>query len=158
MSPQNVIGDGESVAFTILQDPGQLRVNLRYRNSHTLPPVVLSAIKNVVTASQEACSQTDWTPGDAYVGVAFDFFVDSRKEDVDGPIKRVLDAVAEGCKFNDGRVKRVLIERTIVPDGAEHMAVNLYRVQPDPGETLPARWKGNDPQFVWQDDGGANNG
>lgn len=146
-----IAGDHEWLVFTVPVDPAMLRVNLRFKSGWTLPPVVREAREQVVAAARAAVQQTGWLPGDAYVGVELVFYVDSRREDTDGPVKRVLDAVAEGAGFNDARVKELFVRRKIVPGGNEHILVRLYQASPDPGEVIPASWKEN-PRWKEEDD------
>lgn len=145
----------DTVSFCIKQNPTFLRVNLRFKNRQALPAPVREAIKRVTDEACEACKSAEWKTGKAYVGIDVTFAVNTRKQDFDGPEKRVVDAIAAGCGFDDSRIQKGCFTRTIVPEGQEHIEVTLYQIPADEGETLPARWKGNDPVLVWESEGGS---
>lgn len=135
-----------SVEFLIPLDPSDVRANIRFYNNGTLPPGVSKAMKAISEYCAGIAAETGWEPGDAYVGMDLTFYMTSRRQDVDGPLKRAMDAIAQGMGFNDNRVQEVSVRRRIDPD--PRMIARVYQVPPDPDEVLPAKWRGNDPVFV----------
>jgi hypothetical protein len=129
-------------------DPALIRKNLRYRNTHHPPKVVQDATKKITEDMHDACTQAGWTSGTEYVRVDFEFTLDSRKQDADGPLWRALDAIKgqDGCGFDDNRVQFITIRRRI---GPPKMVVQLSRFPADPGEILPRNWRGDEPVLEW---------
>ena len=100
--------------FTSGLDPKRFAVNIRFLNNRSLPPDVRAAKEELAEEAQlhMATQNPGWRQRatDFYV-VALDFIMTDRRNDIDGPSKRVLDAIFEGAGLSDSRVQELYLRR-----------------------------------------------
>jgi Holliday junction resolvase RusA-like endonuclease len=86
-------------------------VNIRYRNSQALPKQIRAAVKTLHDDTIRSIYTQKWFPfkGPAVCEVWFNF--PGPRGDIDGPLKRTLDALQDGIlkvhgprSFDDGRI------------------------------------------------------
>ncbi len=99
-------------------DPRDLALNLRFKGKPVTHPRVREAMDEVVVLTKQAIlDELDYIPCKD-CGVSLKFVVPSRRSDIDGPLKRFLDAVqaahkALGLDWNDNRISKLMVERVI---------------------------------------------
>lgn len=104
----------------IAVDPRHLQVNRRIKTGHWVPTEVKRAMQtvgNLVAADVP----TDWTPTrDTRYAAELRFVFPSSRSDIDGPVKRTIDAAfaaireKTGSPFaNDSRVVRLLVTKGV---------------------------------------------
>lgn len=135
--------------FTMDVEPRNLRINLRYKHGHNLPPVVRDAMTQVRLASRCVADSIGWHPGNEYLELHLRFVVNTRQIDIDAAHKRTQDALADGMGFNDNRIGRVVLDRLIDQD--ERIEVAIRRLRAEPGEKLPQNWGGKEPEWAWDE-------
>ena len=117
-------------------DPKNLRVNIRYQDIRKLPPIVAEAMSTLVEDAMKAGEEQGWNPGpDARLSAEFTITMADRRADLDGPEKRVLDAIARGLRFNDVRVDYISLRRAVGEPGI--LAVVSTLDEPAPLEPPP---------------------
>lgn len=99
-------------------DPKDLLINKRYTDTRKIPPDVQKAIKQLVKDTEDAKNVLGLEfPKDPKVRLSMEFVFtfNDKKADLDGPHKRVQDAVAAGLNVNDNRVDYYSAERVTDP-------------------------------------------
>ena len=103
-------------------DPRDLAINLRFKGKPVIHPRVRAAMDEVVVHTKQAIQdEVDYTPcKDCVVRIIFRF--PSRRSDIDGPLKRFLDAIQEahkalGLDWNDNRISKLVVVRDITRPG-----------------------------------------
>lgn len=103
-------------------DPGKLGVNLRFRNSQTIHPEARKAQRALADAIKKEITERpyDYEPCQrCYLSLVFTF--GSNRFDVDGPVKRTMDAVEMALKelghaWNDRKVVEVRMSKQTGPE------------------------------------------
>lgn len=99
--------------------PEDLSRNIQYRNSGVLPPRPRAAMARITELVTRAVHEQAYEPGEK-VAAYLSFPFSSRRSDVDGPIKRTIDAVQAGIRaarpddrpaWNDRNVETVQASR-----------------------------------------------
>jgi Holliday junction resolvase RusA-like endonuclease len=103
-------------------DPRDLAINRRFKGKPVIHPRVREAMDEVVIHTKQAIQgEVDYIPcKDCGVRIIFGF--PSRRSDIDGPLKRFLDAIQEAHKaldldWNDNRISKLVVEREITWPG-----------------------------------------
>ncbi len=111
-----------SLGLRAMVDPGDLGVNIRFKRSQTIHPrakaaqrALVDAIKKEISGrpyGYEPCSR-------CYLSLMFTFT--SNRFDVDGPVKRTMDAVEMALKelghaWNDRKVVQVNASKQVGPE------------------------------------------
>jgi hypothetical protein len=100
--------------FTSDMDPKRFAVNIRFLSNRALPPDVRAAKEELSdeTSRQMVTQNPGWRqrPSDFYI-VAIDFYMADFKTDIDGPVKRSLDAVCHGAGIFDSRVLELYVRK-----------------------------------------------
>ena len=80
-------------------DPRNLQANKRYKHSHVLPTQVRQAMKRLERMAQDQLSESSWlpTPTTRYA-VRLSVTFPTANSDIDGPVKRTIDAVFRGMR------------------------------------------------------------
>jgi hypothetical protein len=113
--------------------PEDLSRNIQYRNSGVLPPRPRAAMKRIEELVEKAVEDHGYQPG-TKVAIYLSFPFSSRRSDVDGPIKRTIDAVQAGIRaarpddrpaWNDRYVETVQASR--VPKD-QPLKITLYNL------------------------------
>lgn len=98
-----------------------LLVNKRYKHSHALPKVVKLAMGQVQSEAMHEAATARFSPekNDTYV-VTITFYFTSMRGDIDGPIKRTVDAFFAGIRdyldeayINDGRIVDLAVSKRV---------------------------------------------
>lgn len=105
----------KAVAGTIPVDPKELRVNLRFLSNGTLPPSVREAMKQTRETVERHADEQGWevANGKDRYGAQFQFTMNDLRADLDGPLKRGMDAITSGLKINDGRIDEIHLRRAV---------------------------------------------
>lgn len=108
-------------------DPRDLRINKKFRNNPHLPPGVSRAQDNLILDIKQAIPD-DYDPCQVDCGATLTFVFPDKRTDIDGPIKRTLDAIekaikAKGYKWHDGKIDHLAVRRVKTDP----------RTHPDPG-------------------------
>lgn len=77
--------------------PEDLSRNIQYRNSGVLPPRPRKAMARVSELVERAAREQEYIPG-RKVAIFLSFPFGSKRSDVDGPIKRTIDAIEKGLR------------------------------------------------------------
>lgn len=116
--------------------PEDLSRNIQYRNSGVLPPRPRAAMKRVAELVERAVSRSNYHPGREVV-VSLEFPFTSSRSDVDGPIKRTIDAVQQGVraaypdeKWDDKAVTQVLAKKVAK---SRPFRITMFDAVPDEG-------------------------
>lgn len=120
-------------------DPKDVRINQRYRDVRKLPPLIANAIKQITKDAQLAGQAAGVTiPKDRRVRlrVSVWYTFNDMRADIDGPNKRVLDAIAAGLEFNDNRVDEFHQYRTEV--GTPGIVAEVETLGEVEGDTIEA--------------------
>lgn len=97
-------------------DPRDFAVNKRHLNNTFRPRAVTEAMDNLRDeATLELARQhPGWRPHEKqHFMICLTFYMPSRRFDVDGPIKRVIDAVTKGLGIMDSRIEQLDIRRIL---------------------------------------------
>lgn len=122
-------------------NPLDLRVNIRYKGTQFVPKEVKEAVKALHDDTIRAIFAQKWQPfkGPATVRLWFNF--PGPRGDIDGPIKRTLDALQDGIvkvhgprSFDDGRIWDLIVAKRPTSDwgGRVGVVAELSRWTPDP--------------------------
>jgi hypothetical protein len=112
------------VAIVSAVDPRDLQANRRFKNSHVLPTPVRKAMTHLEQLSYTQVATTRWKPTrSTRYAVDLTFTFPTANSDIDGPIKRTIDAVFRGMRracdhpsVNDARVVELHVtKRTGTP-------------------------------------------
>jgi hypothetical protein len=113
---------GDQLAVTTDKvDPGDLGVNLRFKGSQVIHPKARAAqaklVKEIQKHIQGREQGYDVPEGACYLSLVFYF--SSRRFDVDGPVKRTMDALEKALKgltyeWNDRRVGVLRVEKQML--------------------------------------------
>lgn len=132
-------------------NPKEGRVNIRYRDITKLPPLIAKFINQLTTDAANAAKEQGWEPGTkSRLSVELVITMDDRRADLDGPLKRTLDALAAGLRFNDSRVDYLSLRRRVGTPGIVAVVTTVGEAEPEepveapsgdwylvPGETSP---------------------
>jgi hypothetical protein len=97
--------------------------NNRFKFKHTLTPEVRQAMDQLAEMFRTGAEEIEWNPHpDATYRVDIILFLPTMRGDLDGPIKRLIDASFRGLRqyrdvtwINDGRVIELHAEKIIGP-------------------------------------------
>jgi Holliday junction resolvase RusA-like endonuclease len=98
-------------------NPGDLGVNLRFKGKQVIHPRARAAQNALIEDVKQAVEKIpEFNPEYGIAGVLFVFT--SKRFDIDGPLKRTLDALERGIKaagynWNDSRIKEVYITKEV---------------------------------------------
>lgn len=112
-------------------NPLDVRVNSRFYGSQALPPAVREGILAIFHDTQRAVEEQGYDPGLGYVQMDITFTFASNRGDIDGPLKRTIDAVADGIKrsgypkFHDGKVKKLVVRRRTAADEGGSIGIEV---------------------------------
>lgn len=80
-------------------NPLDIRINTRYKSSQFVPEPVKAAVRLIIADVEDAVRSQGWVPPRTRpVKVTVLFTFPTLAGDIDGPIKRCLDALAKGIK------------------------------------------------------------
>jgi len=95
-------------------DPVSLSVNKHFKNGTIVHPDVQKAQKVVKKATEGAMNlQRPTFSPDSFLKIEFVFTFSTARADLDNPLKRTLDAIADVVGFNDSRVWDIHLKRRI---------------------------------------------
>jgi hypothetical protein len=101
-------------------DPGELGVNIRFKRSQAIHPRAKKAQRALVEAIKKEIEGRPYEPcSRCYLSLVFTFA--NNRFDVDGPVKRTMDAVEMalkelGHKWNDRKVVEVRMAKQVGPE------------------------------------------
>lgn len=102
------------LSFFAPVNPKDLAVNTRFLSNKALPAVVREAKKQLAEVAQleMAAQNPGWRQSgtDHYI-VSIAFHMPDKRNDVDGPLKRAIDAIFEGAGLFDSRVQEIYLKR-----------------------------------------------
>lgn len=97
-------------------DPKDFAVNINHNVNTFTPAVVREAMEQLQSIALNEMNEQNpgWKQSklDGYI-VDLDFYMIDNRNDVDGPSKRVLDAISRGAGFNDNRVQELRIRKFV---------------------------------------------
>jgi Holliday junction resolvase RusA-like endonuclease len=102
------------LSFVSDLDPKTFAVNKRFLSNRALPPEVRKAKEALAEEASMwmVIQNPGWKQGAKdFYEVAMDFVMTDRRNDVDGPSKRILDAIAHGAGISDSRVQELTLRR-----------------------------------------------
>lgn len=102
-------------------DPKLLQVNRRLKGGHWVPTEVKQAMQTLQDYSRIQIQQSGWVPSkDQHYRVTLNLTFSNRNSDIDGPVKRTMDAVFRGMReavdvpaINDARVIEMAVTKRI---------------------------------------------
>jgi Holliday junction resolvase RusA-like endonuclease len=111
-------------------DPANLAINIKHRDSSHLPASVKKAQNDLVIEIKAHLIEQDaeWVDDpDKIYKVKMEFGFKNIRSDIDGPVKRVLDAiqmalVARGHKWDDAMVYDLIVSKY----GAKNPRINIW--------------------------------
>jgi len=105
-------------SFTVNTDPVGLSVNKRYLSNGTIHKEVRAEMQKVKDAALRAAAEQHFSlQADSFLRLTFTFTFRTGRPDLDNPLKRTLDAIAEALGFNDSRVWEAHLYRAIGDPG-----------------------------------------
>lgn len=120
-------------------DPKSLRVNIRFQSNRTLPPIVRKAMEDTKRVLEQDAIAQDWEvrPLDRYA-MRLDIIMNDKRADLDGPIKRTIDAIADGLQINDQKIDELHVYRHVGNPGIGYAVWTL--VDDEDVEEDPDGW------------------
>lgn len=133
--------------MTVVTHPNvkNLRTNIRYTNITKMPPEVREAMRIVAKDAEKARDEAEfWPHPNARFTVDFLVTMPDKRVDLDGPLKRGLDAICRGAGLMDSRIDEIHLYRTEV--GPSKLEVTFYTKAPyhDPVPAPPPDDDGDD--------------
>lgn len=114
-------------------DPRQFSANKRYRSNNVLPSDVRNAINGLAAEIAGEVHAQAFQPGPCHSLRMYLSYPD-RRSDLDGPSKRIIDAIQRGVrlaghkKFNDNSIDGIEIYRR---KGDPRITISLLALQED---------------------------
>lgn len=110
-------------------DPKQLRTNIRYSDIRHLPPEVRAAMKQVAIDAQRARDEQGfWPHPKARFTLDMVITMPDKRVDLDGPLKRALDAMCRGADLMDSRIDEIHLYRAEI--GPNRIEATFYTKGP----------------------------
>lgn len=104
------------IAVEVDINPADLAVNIRYKNRQYLPKRVKDAQQEVKDAVARAIEWRGYYDPPMRCTVVLDYFFARRNSDIDGPVKRTLDAIQMAFEqhdvaWNDSQVRELIVHK-----------------------------------------------
>jgi Holliday junction resolvase RusA-like endonuclease len=101
------------INIVLEMDPVGLSVNKRFRSNSTVHPDVVKLQKEIVKECQHVMKREKPLQRDTFLRLTLIYTFRTFRADLDNPIKRTIDALAEGLDFNDSRIYEIHVYRRV---------------------------------------------